>query len=113
MREDPFAAILPVTWMNYSPAGFIPYPRTPTIAFLVQKSRLRFVTHAIRGRAVRKLQRNFLIRTGFVTAPEENPSHLKRAMSLMPNARIFFPFLSRDYLRHRLARRQLTNVFLS
>jgi len=43
MKEHPFALILPVARMNYSPARFIPYPRTPTIAFLVEKSRIRFV----------------------------------------------------------------------
>src|SRR5260370_26354209 len=97
MREDPFAAILPVTWMNYSSAGFIPYPRPPTIAFLAQKSRLHFVAHAIRGRAVRKLCRNFLIRTGFVTGRAQNPSNSERAMSPLANTRLFFRSLRFPY----------------
>src|SRR6266478_6760185 len=100
MREDPFAAILPVTWMNYSSAGFIPHPRTPTIALLVEKSRLHFVAHAIRGRAVRKLCRNFLIQTGFVSRLEENPSNFERAMSPMANTRRFFRALRASARNH-------------
>src|SRR6266478_2761194 len=64
------------------------------------KVKASFVAHGIRGRAVRKLQRNFLIRTGFVTAPEENPSNFKRAMSLMANTRRFFRSLRAPAWNH-------------
>jgi len=40
MEKDLFARNPEVTWVNPRAAGFIPSPGTPTIAFLVEKSRI-------------------------------------------------------------------------
>jgi len=93
--------------MNPRAAGFIPSPGTPTIAFLVEKSRTRL--HELHRTSASAIC-NYIIYGGFATLVAEKSSNFKREMPLMEHFRRLFPSLPRDYIRRRRALRRITDV---